>query len=275
MRCKLWRRSLLRVVLLATGLSVARPADAQWRTREVTACTDAHPSVSSCAKAAISVQARPSSTGTDVKVWIANLQGAPSVSAIDNAVFSSLFFVTFEFRSSYGTSYDSTTTTALTPEGGARVLGPSRTWARLLPGAFTLYTLGGTVGTDAGIGGCEAGESSVGYPLFTNAYSTCGDGSWLTYSFSTSALWSVDGIMMMDFAFGSVYDDGATTSGSQMCYSDRFNMVPPDSCNIRSDATYDGLPDVAVIVPEPGTGMLVTAGMAGLWIVMRRRTRRN
>jgi hypothetical protein len=80
---------------------------------------------------------------------------------------------------------------------------------------------------------------------------------------------------MMDFAFGGVYDDGATTSGSQTCYSDRFNMVPPDSCNIRSDATYDGLPGVAVIVPEPGTGMLVTAGMAGLWIVMRRRTRRN
>jgi PEP-CTERM motif len=213
--------------------------------------------------------------GTDVKVWLANLQGAPSVSAIDNARFSSLFFVTFEFRSSSGTSYDITTTTALTPEGGARVLGPSRTWARLLPGAFTLYTLGSTAGTDAGIGGCDAGESAIGYPLFANAYSTCGDGSWLTYSFSTTGLWSVDGIMMMDFALGSVFDDGATTSGSQLCYSNRFNMVPPSNCNIRSDATYDGLPDVAVIVPEPGTGMLVTAGMAGLGLVLRRRTRRR
>lgn len=275
MSFRLRQFSLLHRVLLAAGVLVARPVDAQWRTREVTACTDFFPSVSSCYKAAISVQARPSSMGTDVKVWLANLQGAPSVSAIDNTVFSSLFFVTFEFRSSYGTTYDSTSTAALTPEGGARVLRPSRTWARLLPGAFTLYTLGSTAGTDAGIGGCAAGESSNGYPQFGNAYSTCGDGSWLTYSFSTTGLWSVDGIMMMDFALGSVFDDGATTSGSQMCYSNRFNMVPPSSCQIRSDATYEGLPQVAVIVPEPGTGLLLAAGMAGLWLVVRRRTRRR
>jgi hypothetical protein len=64
---------------------------------------------------------------------------------------------------------------------------------------------------------------------------------------------------MMYFSFGGVFDDSENDKfGSQLCYSQSFNSVPPDNCQILSDVTYQGTPTV---VSEPSSFALMLLGL--------------
>jgi hypothetical protein len=247
------------IVLAWLSLISPRVATAQWMTREVTACTDVHPSPVGCYRVAVSAAPSAIGFGTDVKVWLANLQGAESVFGKESTGFSSLFYVGLEFRSSYGTSFDSLTTNSLEVAGNARQVAGSLARIRVLPGAFTMYLQNLENTESRGIGGCRPEGSWAPTPAFANGFETCGDGSWVTYAFSTTAQWSVTGIGMTYFSFGNAFDDGTNeTIGSQLCYSQSFNGVPPNNCNILADVTYQGTPTV---VSEPSSFALVLIGL--------------
>lgn len=247
------------ILLAAFWSLVPQSASAQWMTREVTACTDVHSSPVGCYRTAVSVAPSINGFGTDVKVWLANLQGANSVFDKESTNFSSLFYVGLEFRSSFGTSFDSLTSNSLQIAGNARQVSGTVARVRVLPGAFTMFLQNLENTEYRGIGGCRPEGAWVQAPALSNGFQTCGDGSWVTYSFSTSANWSVTGIGMMYFSFGGVFDnDSGEKFGSQLCYSQAFNTVPPDNCRIVSDVTYGGTP---VVVSEPSSLVLALLGL--------------
>ncbi len=200
---------------------------------------------------------------------MANLQGAESVIGKESTGFSSLFYVGLEFRSSYGTSFDSLTTNSLELAGNARQVAGTLSRIRVLPGAFTMFLQNLENTESRGIGGCGPEGSWAPTPAFTNGFETCGDGSWVTYAFSTTAQWSVTGIGMTYFSFGNAFDDGTNeTIGSQLCYSQSFNGVPPNNCQILSDVSYQGTPTV---VSEPSSFALVLIGLPLAFGMLRKR----
>lgn len=136
---------------------------------------------------------------------------------------------------------ESDATPAPTAEGGASVAAGALPWTLINVGdALFLTSM-----DNSGVGGCSAGSAGA---ALSQVGQTCGDGQFITFSFSTTQLFDPTAFTVAELDLGS-----ATSADGQ----------PSDGCGVSTVAcNVKQVPVTAT--PEPATMLLSLTGFAGL-----------